>query len=476
MSNVPATLKIFLVRHGERKDEVEGWVANSWKDQIDPPLTRKGYQQGQQAFTALYAALRSSARNGSKQRIAVFCSPLRRTVGTSMMTANSLPLQANFEWMPASVDGVIPIVIVNGLCDCAAAIARTGGSRIAIRQRLIDCAAISENDGSPHTPFMKTIACMKQQMHGLEAPKSAAAVQYWRLSDHVHEGNSQHDNLLLPMSPLIYISGKEVPTINGLESSIPSTTATAALPSNNGTSSPLEDCVRLASQWGCHTCIVVTHREEIRDVAKHKCGYEPPPSHHNPKSRVSTPYCCIATFVARVEQEHVQWTFHGVFPFERFDAVRVPVVITSPTAEESYTKMELSLSGEPAQQLCVIQCTPLESVHGKLGASITLTDMKDDECEKEESRSQNYRFRIAEGGRQMVDVLQRLRRKHQVAVGSATWMSSDGLETFISMRIRWSEQAELPCPPPWIRIDLNIPLEKEDTSTNRVHSFCGEMR
>jgi hypothetical protein len=87
-----------------------------------------------------------------------------------MMMADSLPFHTNFEWMPTTTasdtDGhtTIPIVIVNGLCDCAAAIRRLGGSTTAVRQRLVDCAAISENDGTLQSPFMKTVTSNETPM------------------------------------------------------------------------------------------------------------------------------------------------------------------------------------------------------------------------------------------------------------------------------------------------------------------------
>ena len=86
---------LFIVRHGERADEAvsRAYVQYLEKipkekqkhvmpmlpiDSIDPQLTAKGHLQAYQSFSQLLPALEG-------RKVAVFCSPLRRAVGTALM-------------------------------------------------------------------------------------------------------------------------------------------------------------------------------------------------------------------------------------------------------------------------------------------------------------------------------------------------------------------------------------------------------
>jgi hypothetical protein len=230
--------------------------------------------------------------------------------------------------------------------------------------------------------------------------------------------------------------------------------ATSNINSMNESAQPnLDFCVRLASHWKCNICIVVTHREAIRDLSKHKCGYVP--YHNGSKSRLGTPYCCIATFVAQVEREHVDWACHGILPYEQFDSTRVPYVVIPPAiSPDATTTIEQSTAGNETLLLCTIDCNPMEQSNGKLGSCIKLTYLKADEDFEESTSRLHLRFKIYAGGRQVVDFLQRLRKKRCVALGRTAWNYVDGHQMEMNLNIGWSQQLELPCPPVWIGIDL----------------------
>jgi hypothetical protein len=98
---------------------------------MDPSLTRTGYEQARTAWENILSSLHE---RGTKAKVTIICSPLRRCIGTALMisSSNTPPTDlAHFDWWSiyplCNNKNVIPILVMNGLCSCASAIERFGG-------------------------------------------------------------------------------------------------------------------------------------------------------------------------------------------------------------------------------------------------------------------------------------------------------------------------------------------------------------
>ncbi|CAM9782812.1 unnamed protein product [Discosporangium mesarthrocarpum] len=119
-------MELWLVRHGERIDEVSGKEGDKWrrssiarKRWFDPPLTFAGHQQATQA--GLYLAAMSFNQSEERERSGftrVYTSPLLRAVQTAVRVSESL--------------GGLPIQVVTGLCECAASVRVKGLHRLKV--------------------------------------------------------------------------------------------------------------------------------------------------------------------------------------------------------------------------------------------------------------------------------------------------------------------------------------------------------
>lgn len=103
-SEVP-TCEVFVVRHGERLDEVPG---NDWRKQcgerwFDPPLTKQGIAQAAYAAAVLQSQLCGHADTPFD---VIYCSPLQRCVSTAALFSQAFGA---------------PIKLVPGLAEAAAA-------------------------------------------------------------------------------------------------------------------------------------------------------------------------------------------------------------------------------------------------------------------------------------------------------------------------------------------------------------------
>ncbi|CAM9288515.1 unnamed protein product [Choristocarpus tenellus] len=110
-------MELWLVRHGERADEVSGVEGERWRRSAsarqrwyDPPLTLTGHHQARQAGHFLGYQL----NNIGFTRI--YTSPLLRAVETSINISKEL-------------DG-LPVQVLVGLCECASAVRLNGVENI----------------------------------------------------------------------------------------------------------------------------------------------------------------------------------------------------------------------------------------------------------------------------------------------------------------------------------------------------------
>lgn len=323
MSSPEDVLTILLLRHGERADEIESFddslpsAPRSIKESLDPPLTEEGHQQGIEAFERIIPFLKG-------KKAAIFVSPLQRTIATAAMIGMCQSTEVDFTVIGGNdetVESTLPLIVVNGLSDCAAHVERVGGAFAAVRKGYIDGAAMAANhidvDSSPtsSTPLQQLLASITT-LGDLVRP-----IQFYK----------EHDGGFVPMShPIVGCS--ESTTLNSLQPS-PTTGSTLA---TRHRESPVDttpvarrasdDCfmatikrlVRIAASRDCHVCVVVTHREGIRDLARSIMRHENP---HHRHPRLSTPYCCIGHFSAEIQDNAdgaIKWQLHGVVPYQEF--------------------------------------------------------------------------------------------------------------------------------------------------------------
>lgn len=320
------------MRHGEREDEV---LAHSKLQRLpparrfDPALTPQGHRQAQQAWKNLIEALAST--NPAPKRIAIFSSPLRRVVGTAMMVSDAMPKEdCPWEFLPAgsstheknssiSKPVSIPIVIWNGLCDCAAQIANMGGHRTAFRTGFVPCAAT--DDRLPQSFFTGRMATAWNEMkeaalHGVPDMQADLPIQFWR-------ADTNRENVV-PMTPeLAVVDQVGNPTATNHEHPKEGHPIGHHLERE----SPIDQAIRIAFQWGCDACIIVSHREEIRELYKHRCGVRP--------SRKNLEYCCIGAFEISTKTQGEEalapmtWKLHDVVPFTSISPTFVQNMINS---------------------------------------------------------------------------------------------------------------------------------------------------
>ena len=110
--SAPSSCEVWIVRHGERYDEVPGntWYETSGAAWLDPPLTACGRVQAEHAAVVLDTMLRETHTDTAAPLIdAIFSSPLQRCIAT----AAAAPFSRIFN---------LPIRPVPGLAECAAAL------------------------------------------------------------------------------------------------------------------------------------------------------------------------------------------------------------------------------------------------------------------------------------------------------------------------------------------------------------------
>jgi hypothetical protein len=199
-------VEVFVVRHGEREDEVAMRAFHERKklgltqsmdptDTLDPLLTARGHKQAQQSFSSLTSALEI-------RKVAMFCSPLRRAIGTAMMVGAVAPNKTLSFPQPNRPDhkdntekeSAIPITVLNSLGDFASSLSHHGGARTLVPMGALRCASMTRNNGSPSSPFVQALASMPS--HECAKDSRQLAVQFWAR----HENNGQYAPMTPPFS------------------------------------------------------------------------------------------------------------------------------------------------------------------------------------------------------------------------------------------------------------------------------------
>ena len=382
------TIRVVVIRHGERQDEADyrdrkrnkakaagtgqglGKTPTEQssppmsdftktKIKVDPPLTLEGYLQAKGAFDRL---LPMFANHG----ISVFVSPLKRCIGTTMMMSVSAASSTitstatvsntdNTQNSNASNDGPLVLTVVNGLADPAAAIRHHGGSYHAIRQGLVDLAAMDGNDCSGDTPFEQALPPLRQKAYHALGMTDAIAVDNLSADRRGPSGRpiafmteaATPGGKRVQLHPLFCVTDPIPNRDSTTTTTCPTRTAqaratlsqnryldqlsfrTKAIPRNkhgNTLANFVESASRAVKDTidaGHDVCFLVSHREAMHILIQDVCR-----SH----VQYSTPYCCVAFFQATITSNtnvgnddddvskktyNVDWTFDRVVPYER---------------------------------------------------------------------------------------------------------------------------------------------------------------
>lgn len=304
-------ITLLLLRHGERADEVaqnprKSRGSKSRKERMDPDLTSVGCRQAAEAFDKIMPCLRG-------KKVGVFTSPLRRTMATAAMIGMYKRVaDENLDFaIPGGTSSSesIPIIVVNGLSDCAAHVRAAGGAYAAVRDGYVDGAAMAANDCSIQSPIMQLMKSI-QEMSNLNHP-----VQFYKetgpgfvaMTNPIGESTTNEESLQQQQVTSSDTQGLLAHPTNKELDIMPA----ARKRQDDFFFQTLRRIVRMATANDCDVCVLVTHREGIRDLV----------ANIQPGLRVSTPYCCIGRFSAQLQDDDtVQWEFHDVLQYQKFKA------------------------------------------------------------------------------------------------------------------------------------------------------------
>mmetsp|Transcript_30236 Transcript_30236/g.73540 ORF Transcript_30236/g.73540 Transcript_30236/m.73540 type:complete len:548 (+) Transcript_30236:2214-3857(+) len=538
-----SSILVLVVRHGERQDEVEHHVykKESKQDRIDPKLTSSGYQLAASTWRKIKDML---VEANLTDDVCVFSSPLRRAVGTAMMLsvvnenaisssppssntkttsinftvpfANTSPSSSSSPQSSSSAgeSAVIPIVILNGLCNCTALALRMGGFKNLVRTGYLHCAAIkttdkrtvSTNDGDEghnnntiDNPIaweeFKNLRKIIRQTALIEddnnvthpsEPSTFAdcdlqSIQLWMVGENEYS----------PMTPQLnwqedkILNSTPDETVNNNSKKKPHHIHHEPLPSE----SSIDHAVRMAIDAGRKVVLVSSHREEIRDLARERCHYH---------QRFHTPYCSVGQFEVTVasnadgdEVENeirsgktttstapLQWICHNICPPEELDAQSISKMafageqlshlVASDEEKQRWTMSDAIIDIEWP----VIERTMLSLCTARLILDQSATNYSIDcirSCKlngaqqagqpiNEEKESNQVpvvlKFHIHDGHHSWLKFLRRLDK--DIAFGDMLIELSNGEEKTVRAILRPSLQPTLPCPPTTILFEIYL--------------------
>jgi hypothetical protein len=508
---------VFVIRHGEREDEAQGpskEVAyrdkSSKEDRYDPKLTPEGHWQATKAFENIVSALEYA----KIKQVAVFTSPMRRAIGTAMMLSVAAPKSkhgrkaglehegANDDYsginfvLPACSDDFndhvanidssaestelaspIPIVVMNGLSDCTALVARMGGHRNLVRDGVLACAAMAGSaiDDPQNRKLCSTLDNIKstalehKSIRNCATTTSCASVQFWKITaEPVKETPWLESALFVPMAPPVRIEESQDQIQSDPRESLhkPSSPSTYHADERD---SPIDEAVRMALEAGCEACIVSSHREEIRDLCKNRCKFR--------HTKIAIPYCCIGVFEVLIDDDNttqqyindtvqpLEWIMHDVVAPDQLRQDCIPSIIACWESFQGALSAQLFPITYPVierttQHLCEVRflvdsLAEEKSINGIKSVTLTgVQNSKKDGSIDEAGVSFSVHLQIVKGHHSWLEFLGRLQK--DTAHGTAE-LFVDGNEAkpckyqvFVSPE----SQPHLPCPPNTIRIEV----------------------
>ena len=547
-STTTRSILVLIVRHGERADEVEHHVykKDSKQDRIDPELTTNGYQLAAITWQKIKEMLVQANLNDG---VCVFSSPLRRAVGTAMMlsvvndennisssqsslntkkttrinfsvpfantsssASSSSSSQSSFSSGAKST--AIPIVILNGLCNCTALAVRMGGFKNLVRTGYIHCAAIKSpvestvstkaDDGGLNNDMVYNPVAWEEIMNLREAIRQTVSIEDGDYNPHLSEPSTFADCDLQsiqlwmvgereysPMTPQLNWTDEKAinhtpdEIVNNSSNKAPRNIHHEPLPSE----SSIDHAVRMAIDAGCRVVLVSSHREEIRDLAWERCHYH---------QRFHTPYCTVGQFEVivasnedgkEIENENrsrkttstapLQWICHDICPPEELDAQSISKLVFASdqlshivTCDEEKQQWAMSDDAIIDIEWPVIERTMLSLCTARLirdqsatnhsiksirSCKLNGADQAGQPFTEVKESSQEpvvLKFHIHDGHHSWLKFLRRL--DEDVAFGDMQIELSHGEKKTVGALLRPLSQPSLPCPPTTILFEIYL--------------------
>ncbi|CAB9497516.1 expressed unknown protein [Seminavis robusta] len=356
-NNDVRTIRVILLRHGEREDEAEDYDKHqrSRRDRIDPFLTAFGHRQALNAWKQILRALQEVSDDDTKPML-LATSPLRRCIGTAMMVAAAqAQTESTLQFVLPSQQATgtqdaknpIPLLVMNGLGDCAAQMQHMGGIGKVIQAGWLDCAASPSNDCNSNndTPIKTCLTRMAkaaatvaqaeavkdQSKQNHDEIHTSVPLQFWRESTYYTKARTKPLQGLAPLTHPKSLAEHAATTIGA--SANPSTDDPTTMQRNapyfdERCAQALERAVWRTVHSGLDTCVLVTHREAIRFVEGYwasqsqqqvgHCGAK----HRNiSRQNMSATklYCCVGIYSVSVDMTThrvLGWQAKGVVPYQ----------------------------------------------------------------------------------------------------------------------------------------------------------------
>ena len=572
-------VNVILVRHGEREDEANGYkkrkIAVSKKDAVDPHLTHNGFNQAKEAFESISRHYNEQASllqqeemaqdcygneevsQNKKRKVFIFSSPLRRTIGTALMSCHLL--HENGQGQSNFIEAGLPhiqtidqqqvtqkmnsneveedknkknanIVVMDGLCDCAAAIIKCGGAPNAISSGYVDCAAgVSQsevyNGEESLTESLQDIISIanpseRSSKHNNDITANDIPICLWRekIYYHAYPHDQPEKDHFEAMTCKFSMNGDGISSSQNsmsnedrrirYETPPRKKSPIQTNPQKHGSICSNEDtflgainrAAYFTAKAGCTDCIIVTHREGLRYLAKHACGYGHFGRGPNPKryrhpsnaeyyEQLKTPYCAIGSFVANVKFNtscsadspskvrafySVKWIFHGIVPYQEF-----PSSMMRKTLQQSFSNDPIvsDMNNRPhvvtvatkdgnTKDLCDVDMTSFmrlqnQNLEEYCIKCIHIHGIKHyNEIDKIQlERAESHKIPIKDGSRSLLHYFGFLNKELVLAEGIIQCSIKDGNESNETLRsipfiLDVLDQYKIPCPPSHLCIKL----------------------
>jgi hypothetical protein len=313
-SSSTTILTVFIVRCAETIDEVQD-AANSslrFHQQIDPPVTDRGYQQAQQTFLQLVSRIcentpepsnRGDANNDGVidplRFLSCFAAPLKSCTGTAvLLSAAGLARQDKITWRYTTVatatsPAAVPVIVDNDLARGVPSIQDAGGIDTVIAAGLLHTAATEWNDARPKCPILKVIVQQFKEKtqdfcrewkddKTVHPPRKVLDVQYLRVGNNqnttesssspwdIHELSPKFNVTIDLLQPTKYLtprrSGQFHCKLPGAPGNIAFRTQ-LEITCEHG----FRECVWKSRQVGCDTVILIVPPSTLAGIVKDVC-------------------------------------------------------------------------------------------------------------------------------------------------------------------------------------------------------------
>ncbi|KAG7374113.1 hypothetical protein IV203_013208 [Nitzschia inconspicua] len=291
------------------------------------------------------------------------------------------------------------------------------------------------------------------------APQTS--IQLWKVEEGLEIGSST----FVPMAPPISLGAET--NVKGYKDGTDRTIMSAPPSFDDELLKPIDRVAHATLYAGCDACIVSSHREEIRDLYKHRCGYKN-------VLHQEIPFGCIGVFEAYLEDvwtkgigsfhqpvSPIQWIFYGMFAPGQMpnDILQDIVSISQPVVEnDKIFPISYPVIERTTVYLCeatlVIDCLSLPHCITRI-ISLSINGMHPSQTQNKlqtfNCTGVDLNLQITRGHHSWLDFLRRLHVDD--AHGVIEYVQNKSLKNS-KVVIRPSRQALLPCPPKTILIEV----------------------